>query len=322
MKKFIKDNIVQIIILILFAFVINYELPYYIEAPGGVINVTKRMNSDYDKKNGSLNMLYVTQYKGNVITVLLSKVIRSWDLNKIENQQISNEDADDIYLRNRVMLENSIQNALFAAYSANGEEIKIKGRNNYVLAVTKDNGFFVGDKVLKIDNISVEDIDTIKDVLKNKKTGEKVSVLVNRNNHDITLNVEVPEDKILGIMVITNYIYDVPDDVSSIFKTSEGGSSGGMVLSLAIYSKISGIDILRGRNVAGTGTIDILGNVGEIDGIKYKIAGAVKNKMDLILVSPDNYDEALKVVEENKYNIEIVKVSTLNDAINYLTKES
>ena len=31
-------------------------------------------------------------------------------------------------------------------------------------------------------------------------------------------------------------------------------------------------------------TIDIDGNVGEIDGIKYKIAGAAKNKMDIVLV--------------------------------------
>ncbi len=322
MKKFLKENIIQIIVLILFAFVINYELPYYIEAPGGIINVTKRMDSKYDKKNGSLNMLYVTQYKGNVITVLLSKFIGSWDLNKIENQQISNEDANDIYIRNRIMLDNSIQNALFAAYTAAGKEIGITGSNNYVLAVTKDNGFVIGDKVLKIDNIDVKDITSIKEVLNNKKVGEEVNVLVNRNNKNININVPVPEDRVLGIMIITNYEYNVPDDISATFKSSEGGSSGGMILSLAIYSKISGVDILKGRNIAGTGTIDMYGNVGQIDGIKYKIAGAVKNNIDLVLVSPDNYEEAIEVVKKNKYKIDIVKVSTLNEAIEYLTKES
>ena len=322
MKKFLKENIIQIIVLILFAFVINYELPYYIEAPGGIINVTKRMDSNYNKKNGSLNMLYVTQYKGNVITVLLSKFIGSWDLNKIEKQQISNEDANDIYIRNRIMLDNSIQNALFAAYTAAGKEIEITGSNSYVLAVTKDNGFLIGDKVLKVDNKDVEDITTLKDALSKKKVGEEIDVLVNINNKKINMKVAVPEDKVLGIMILTNYEYNVPDDVSSTFKSSEGGSSGGMILSLAIYSKISGVDILKGRNIAGTGTIDMYGNVGEIDGIKYKIAGAVKNKIDLVLVSPENYDEAIDVVKKNKYKIDIVKVSTLNDAIEYLTKES
>ena len=322
MKKFLRENIVQIIIVIVFAFVINYELPYYIEAPGGVINVTKRMNNNYDKKNGSLNMLYVTQYKGNVITVLLSKIISSWDLNKIEKQQISNEDANDIYLRNRVMLDNSIQNAIFAAYTASGKEITITGRNNYVLAVTKDNGFSIGDKVLKADGKDIEDINTLREVLDSKNVGDEIDVLVIRNNKQVNIKTKVPEDKILGVMIITNYTYDVPDDISSTFKSSEGGSSGGMILSLAVYSKISGVDILRGRNIAGTGTIDIFGNVGEIDGIKYKIAGAVKNKMDLVLVSPSNYDEAMKVVKENNYKIDIVKVSTLKEAIDYLTLES
>ena len=50
MKKFIKENIIQILFLILFAIVINYEVPYYIEAPGGVINVSERLNKNYDKK--------------------------------------------------------------------------------------------------------------------------------------------------------------------------------------------------------------------------------------------------------------------------------
>ena len=121
-------------------------------------------------------------------------------------------------------------------------------------------------------------------------------------------------------MLVTNYEYDVPDDLDIAFKSGEGGSSGGLILSLGIYSKITGLDLLKGRNIAGTGTIDIEGNVGEIDGIKYKIAGAVRKKMDVILVSPYNYEEAKKVVKENNYNIKIVKVNTFKEAVEYLTK--
>ena len=100
-------------------------------------------------------------------------------------------------------------------------------------------------------------------------------------------------------MIVTNYDYDLPEELDIKFKSGEGGSSGGLVLSLGIYSEITKTDLLKGRNVAGTGTIDIDGNVGEIDGIKYKKAGAVKNKMDIVLVSPDNYEEAIKVVDYN-----------------------
>ncbi len=218
------------------------------------------------------------------------------------------------------MLDNSIQNAIFSAYTAANKSINITGKDNYVLAVTKDNGFRVGDKLLKVDGIDADSVDTLRDTLNKKKVGDKFKVLVNRNNKDVEIEVIVPEDKLVGVMIITNYKYDVPDEISSTFRNGEGGSSGGLVLSLAIYSKITDTDLLHGRNIAGTGTIDVLGNVGEIDGIKYKIQGAVKNKMEVVLVSSYNYDEAIKVVKDNNYKIDIVKVDSLKEAIEYLTQ--
>ena len=115
MKKFLKENLKSIIIMLIFIIVVNIQLPYYIEAPGGTINLTERINKDYNKKDGSLNMLYVTQYRGNVVTLLLGKIFNSWDIYEISNQQISNEDANDIYQRNKVMLENSIQNEMISS---------------------------------------------------------------------------------------------------------------------------------------------------------------------------------------------------------------
>ena len=321
MKKFIKENITTIIFLIIMILIIKVEFPYYIEAPGGTINITKRIEkSAYNKDNGSLNMLYVTEYKGNLVTIVLSKLIKSWDLYEISNQQISDEDAEDIYNRNRVMLENSVQNATFVAYEYASKTISIKGKENIIIVNTKDNGLKIGDIVLKIDDIEVNDVNTIKEHINTLNVGDKVTLLIKRKNKEKKVTISLDEDKLIGIMLITNYIYDTEEDLDIAFRNGEGGSSGGLVLSLGIYSQITGIDILKGRNIAGTGTIDIDGNIGEIDGIKYKIAGAVKNKMDIVLVSPYNYEEAKKIVEENNYNIELVSVSTFKEAIEYLTK--
>ena len=320
MKKFVKENYKTIIFLILMILIVKVELPYYIEAPGGTINITQRIDKQYDKKKGSLNMLYVTEYKGNLVTVALSKIIKSWDLYKISNQQISNENAEDIYNRNRAMLNNSIANATIVAYREAGKEITIKSKENVVIATTKDNGIKIGDIVLTIDDIEVEDINTIKEYLNDKIPGDKIKILIKRNSKEKEVNITLEEDKIIGIMLITNYKYETEEDIDNIFKASEGGSSGGLVLSLAIYSKITGTDILKGRNIAGTGTIDIDSNVGEIDGIKYKIAGAAKKKIDVLLVSPYNYEEAKKEIEKNNYNIKLVKVKTFKEAIDYLTK--
>lgn len=320
MKKFLKENLKTIIFIIVMILIVKVELPYYIEAPGGTINLTQRIDSNYNKKNGSLNMLYVTEYKGNIVTVLLSKIMPTWDLYEIKNQQVSNENSKDIYNRNKVMLDNSIGNATIVAYQYAGKNITIKDKKNIVIATTKDNGIEIGDIILSIDNKKVEDITTIKEYLNTLNVGDTVTILLKRNNKEKEVKITLEDDKILGVMIITNYEYETEDDLDIAFKSGEGGSSGGLVLSLGIYSQITGIDILKGRNIAGTGTINIDGNVGEIDGIKYKIAGAVKNKMDVILVSPDNYEEAKKVIKDNNYKIELVKVSTFKEAVEYLTK--
>lgn len=320
MKKFLKENLRFIIFMIILITVVNIELPYYIEAPGGTINLTKRIDENYKKENGSLNMLYVTEYKGNIVTVLLSKIIKSWDLFEISNQQVSNEDAHDIYVRNKVMLDNSINNATYVAYNYAGKNLTIKEIQNIVIATTKDNGLKIGDIILSIDDYEVENNKTIKEYLSSLNPGDKVNLKIKRNDKEETISITIDEDKVIGIMLITNYIYETPDDLNINFRSGEGGSSGGLVLALGIYSEITGTDILKGRNIAGTGTIDIDGTVGEIDGIKYKIAGAVRNKMDVVLVSPYNYEEAKQVVKENNYNIEIVCVKTFEEAINYLTK--
>lgn len=320
MKKFFKENYKFLIFMLILITIVNVELPYYIEAPGGTINLSKRIDENYNKKNGSLNMLYVTEYKGNIVTVLLSKIIKSWDLYEISNQQISNEDANDIYIRNKVMLENSIENATLVAYKYANKNITIKEKQNIIIATTKDNGLKIGDIVLSVDNIPVENNTTIKEYLTTKNEGDNIKIKVKRNDEEKEISITLDQDKIIGIMLITNYIYETDEPLNINFRSGEGGSSGGLILSLGIYSEITGIDILKGRNIAGTGTIDAEGNVGEIDGIKYKIAGAVKNNMDVILVSPYNYEEAKEVIKEHNYDIELVCVKTFEEAIEYLTK--
>ena len=59
----------------------------------------------------------------------------------------------------------------------------------------------------------------------------------------------------------------------------------------------------------------------KIDGVKYKVMGAVKDKADIFLVpAGSNYKEAIKTKKEKKYKIKIIKVKTLDEAISKLKK--
>ena len=88
---------------------------------------------------------------------------------------------------------------------------------------------------------------------------------------------------------------------------------------LTIYNYVIKEDITNGMKIAGTGTIEGDGTVGEIGGIKYKLAGIEKQKADLFFVpAGENYEEAMKYKKENNYKIKIVPVKTFEDAVKYL----
>ena len=324
-KKYIKDNYLFIISCLLLIFLFNYHLPYYINMPGGTIKVNDRIEcKKCSDINGSLNMLYVTEYEATVPTCLLSLVIPNWDLERISEQQISNETPEDIYNRNRLMLENSVDNAIYVAYTNSNKEIKIKSKKNIVIATTKNNGLNIGDEVLKINGKEIENIEEIRNIIQNSAVNKKLLFKVLRNNKEEDIQVKVIKQnskKMIGAVITTDYDYELDPKIKLKFRSSESGSSGGMMLALSIYTKINDQDIIKGRKIAGTGTIDYEGNVGKIDGIKYKIMGAHKDKMDIVLVPKENYKEAISVAEKNHYKLKIVKVETFKDVIDYLSKD-
>ena len=322
MKKLIKENLWFIISLITIILLFNIKLPYYINMPGGTIKINNRIVcKTCHKINGSLNLLYVSEYEATIPTYLLSYIMPNWDIEKVSTQQINNESMDDIYMRNKLMLEESIDSAIMVAYNESNKKINITNKKNIVIAVTKNNNLKVGDEILEVDGQKVENVIAIRKIIKSKKNNDELKIKIRRNNHEEEIKVLVKEEKnmkIIGVVVTTDYDYELAPNIKLKFKSSESGASGGLMLALSIYSKISDEDIIKGRTIAGTGTIDSLGNIGEIDGIRYKIMGANKNKVDLVLVPKENYKEALKVKKKNNYKMKIVKVETFKDTIEYL----
>ena len=91
------------------------------------------------------------------------------------------------------------------------------------------------------------------------------------------------------------------------------------MMALAIYNGLIEKDITGGYRIIGTGTIDKDGNVGAIGGVKYKLLGAAKKKAKVFIVPKDNYEEAMSIKEKNKLDIAIMRVKTLDDAIEQLS---
>lgn len=323
-KEFIKENYKIILLMILIILFFNIKLPYYILAPGGTINITNRVvMEDYKKEeNGSINMLYVSEYDGTPASLLMAK-IKNYDIESNKERQISNETIKEINKRNKIMRDNSLDIATMVAYTEAGKKIDIKNRKNVVVATTIDNGLEIGDEIITVDNVKCEEVIDIKKQINSKEENDTITFKILRENKEKEIKSKVlleGTNKIVGAVIITEYDYEIDPQIDIKFKNSESGASGGLMLALTIYNAITEDDIIKGRTIAGTGTISFDGTVGEIDGIKYKIMGAAKNKTDIVFVPSANYEEAVMTKNKYKYNLEIVRVDTFKEAIEYLKK--
>lgn len=96
-----------------------------------------------------------------------------------------------------------------------------------------------------------------------------------------------------------------------------GGPSAGMMYALGILNKLTGVDLVGGKTIAGTGTIDNNGKVGAIGGIRLKMISAKRDGARWFLAPNSNCDE---VVGNIPQGLNVVSVKTLDDAYKALEK--
>ena len=322
-KKFMKESYKDLIIYIIILVVCIYPLPYYIYIGGGTINLNDRIDLKAEQ-SGSYNLAYVREIHATIPTYLLSLILKSWDLENVNNSKIQeDESVKEIEKRERLYLEEANNNAIINAYKLAGKKIDIKNNYYKVLSIDKnsDTNIEIGDSLISINDIKISNNKEYKEFIKTLNIGDKVTVKVERNDKIMDCYakiIELENQKIMGLYLVNIFDYEVDPKINLKFKSNESGPSGGFMLSLSIYDRLVKEDLAKGRKIVGTGTIDTEGNIGEIGGVKYKLMGAVSSKADIFFVPKDNYEEAMKVKKEFNYKIKVVSVNTLQDAIDYL----
>lgn len=323
-KKFIKENykilIIDIVIISLFLIPTGTE----IYSPGSLLNLDDRVEIEESyEKEGTINATYVTSRNGTIAFYLLAKVIPSWDIEKKSDITLEGEEYNDAVKRQRISLESANENAITVAYEKSGKTIEITDSKIYVLATTEDSktDLKVGDEILEIDNTKVENFEDIENALKDKKVNDKVEIKINRDNKEQTITGTLIENEgkpSIGVYLQVLHEFKTDPEIKINTDKNESGASAGLMTSLQIYNELNSIDITKGLTISGTGTIDLEGNVGEIDGVKYKLAGAVKKGADVFICPEENYKEAIKEKKEHDYKIKILKVSTFDEALEKL----
>lgn len=175
-----------------------------------------------------------------------------------------------------------------------------------------------GDLILRVDNVLVNSAEEVVARVKDKGVGQKVVVEVLRRSTTLSVTVDTVGSSsdgrvaTIGITVGTGFQYT--PRVQFSVDPNVGGGSGGLMFALAVYDMITPGDLLGGRTVAGTGTIDADGTVGAIGGIQEKIAGAQAAGAKVFFVPAQNCTDTVGATT----TMTLVKVATLSDAINAL----
>lgn len=324
-KHFFKENKKKIIVYVVFLITVTVRLPFYINAPGGLIDISEKIKIlNSTNSVGSLNFAYVSEIKATLPTVLISLINKDWDLLKKEEVVLENETPELLYYRDHLLMEESNDNAILVAYQKAKKEVSVTNRKFIITYVDKDavTDLQVKDQILEIDDKVIKYRKDIEEYINSLNTGDNVKIKVLSNGNIVYRKAEIKSNKdknIIGIMITERKELETIPEISLTFDKSESGPSGGLMLSLAIYDKLVEEDLTRGKTIVGTGTIDEYGNVGSIGGVIFKLKGAVKKGAEIFIVPNGiNYEEAMKIKEERELDIEIVGVSSFDQALEYL----
>ena len=321
--KYIKSSYKFIITLIIILIIFSIRFPYYIDAPGGISDMQKKLNIKSNSK-GTFNIVFVKEYKATIPTLLYALINKDWDIIKQKEVLLENESNKDYDIRDKYFMKESISNATLVAYKKAKKEIKIKNTEHIVIYKDSisDTDIKIGDIILEINDIKIKTKNDISNIIEKHDINDKLKIKVINKDKEYTRYAyikEIEKEKKLGILLSTINTYKLNPDIRVKMKNNESGSSGGLITALSIYDNLIEKDITKGLKIVGTGTIDIDGNIGSIGGVEYKLKSAVHNKADLFIAPMgENYEDAIKLKNEKKNDIKILGVSTFDEVIDYL----
>lgn len=305
-------------------------LPFVIFRPGTPSNVLGKMISvpeenqsvDLEGRNPDgrlyLTTVFVTTPRSKVFG---AEILDAWirgDATVYPRSSIYPEGGDPVEIRNQEKFEmtNSQQYAIYNALRFLGINVETHARVIEILEQSDAKGKLqVDDLIRKVDGKSISNSAQIVELVRKKSADQSLSMQVERDGKIIDIPkinlIQNAKGSAIGIFLAMDF--KSPVDVSIDIKRT-GGPSAGLIFSLGVIEKMTGEDLVRGRKIAGTGTIDIDGRIGAIGGIENKLIGASRIGATIFLAPISNCED----IEHVPDGLQVIPVSTLKEAVEVL----
>lgn len=280
-----------------------------IQMPGGLIAIEERILLDESfAVDGSLSSVFI--YSLDEHTLLLRFIAQGVPGVQVIDQSPAAIDlpASELNARGRLLYESSITASLIQAFQAADMDIETEFLGLRVVFNLNDSPIRIGDLLTSVDTIPITSLAMFVDYIEDKTT--------------ITLNEGVQisrrDDGFFGMTVTEEaVIVDTQIGYTIISQNIQGGS-GGLMQTLSLYNRLVEVDITKGLNIAGTGTMSVSGTVGAIGGVRQKVIAAAREGVDVFFVPIDDYDEALTELRQLRSPMQLIPVATFTEALEAL----
>ena len=321
-----------------------------IEAPGPTWNVLGSADTDGSQdSNGQSSVINVTGAQtypadgalrmttvsvrgcpGSPVTAL--DIIQAWfddnktivDRNTVCPESMSAQEVEQV---NQAQMTSSQDAAVVAALMETGLATRMVLQVENLAEEQTSTEIQIGDILTSITpeggpTTQVTDFGQLRALLTTIPPGTRVTLGVERDGAAVEAHLTTIDPKdadgdgapdsegsLLGLSLSAR----ADSDIDATFGLQDvGGPSAGSMFALGIVDALTPGDMTGGKDIAGTGTIEIDGQVGAIGGIRQKMAGAQDAGSDYFLAPASNCSE---VVGHEPRGMEVFAVSTLHEAV-------
>lgn len=307
-------------------------VPYVVQSPGPTVDTLGEVDGaaliEVDgaptyATSGALRLTTVSVLGGPGSPLDVATFLAGWlagssavvPVEQVYPSGLTREERDE---QSAAEMTTSQENATAAALTALGFEVPAELTVAGTAPGTGADGVLeAGDVLLAAAGVPVESFADLDGVLTATAPGTSLALDVSRSGERVSVEVVTGDDgaggSVLGVFV--DPAFDFPVDVT-IRIEEVGGPSAGTMFALGIVDTLTPGELTGGRDVAGTGTISIGGDVGAIGGVRQKLAGAARDGSDYFLAPAGNCADITGHVPAG---LQVVAVATLEEAISAVT---
>lgn len=314
---------------ILAAAVTTVPLPLYVEEPGTPLSLADCVTVDSRRAGpvvGDYLLTTVELLQATTVDAIRGAADPRIDIverSAVIPAEISTEDFFD---QQEDLFASTADVAAAVGLRAAGLKTDIRGDGVLVVGTVADtpaDGLLAaGDVITAVDAAPVRTDVDLRQAIEERGVGEPVTVIFTRRQmrRRVEITPQPYEGRpVIGIQPQTlNLQVDLAVPVT-VASGDIGGPSAGLMIAMTVYDKVdTDVDLAAGRRIAGTGTIDTQGAVGQIGGIRQKVVAADRDGAQLFLAPAAQLDEARSVDLDGE--MLVVGVEDFDDALDALRR--